>query len=149
MININLSITATELPEVLNTLARYGLVKPPEHVAEDFITKPSPTLAPIAAPAHTPVPIAEPTPAPQSYPQQDYGQPAPSYPPAPVAVPTVAPAPITLDQLCVAGASLVDAHKQAELVALLAKYRVQALPQLKPEDYGAFATDLRQLGAQI
>ena len=35
------------------------------------------------------------------------------------------------------------------LLALLAKYGVQAVTQLKPEQYGAFATELRGLGAQI
>ena len=36
-----------------------------------------------------------------------------------------------------------------ELLALLTKYGVQAVTQLTPDQYGAFATELRALGAQI
>jgi hypothetical protein len=36
-----------------------------------------------------------------------------------------------------------------QLLALLSKYGVQALTQLDPAQYGAFATELRALGAQI
>ena len=32
---------------------------------------------------------------------------------------------------------------------LLGRYGVQAVTQLQPEQYGAFATELRALGAQI
>ena len=79
--------------------------------------------------------------------------------PAPVATPTPAPAPVapaqtaaptyTLDQIAKAGASLVDAGKMEQLLALLAKYGVQAVTQLQPDQYGVFATELRTLGAQL
>jgi hypothetical protein len=36
-----------------------------------------------------------------------------------------------------------------QLLELLGRYGVQAVTQLKPEQYGAFATELRALGAQI
>lgn len=55
----------------------------------------------------------------------------------------------TLDQISRAGASLVDAGKMQQLLELLGRYGVQAVTQLKPEQYGAFATELRGLGAQI
>jgi len=55
----------------------------------------------------------------------------------------------TLDQISKAGASLVDAGKMEPLQALLAKYGVQAVTQLQPNQYGVFATELRALGAQI
>ncbi len=45
---------------------------------------------------------------------------------------TTAPA-YTLDQISKAGASLVDAGKMEQLLALLAKYGVQAVTQLQPE----------------
>lgn len=67
--------------------------------------------------------------------------------PAP-AVPVTAPT-YTLDQIAKAGANLVDAGKMAQLLALLTKYGVQAVTQLTPDQYGAFATELRALGAQI
>lgn len=77
--------------------------------------------------------------------------------PAPVAAPAPAPAPAvpvtaptyTLDQIAKAGANLVDAGKMERLLALLTKYGVQAVTQLTPDQYGAFATELRALGAQI
>lgn len=77
--------------------------------------------------------------------------------PAPVAASAPAPAPAvpvtaptyTLDQIAKAGANLVDAGKMEQLLALLTKYGVQAVTQLTPDQYGAFATELRALGAQI
>jgi anaerobic glycerol-3-phosphate dehydrogenase len=36
-----------------------------------------------------------------------------------------------------------------EALAVLAKYGVQTVNQLQPEQYGAFATELRALGAQV
>lgn len=85
---------------------------------------------------------------------------APNTPPvahAPTATPAAAPAPAvpvtaptyTLDQIAKAGASLVDAGKMEQLLGLLTKYGVQAVTQLNPDQYGAFATELRALGAQI
>lgn len=65
------------------------------------------------------------------------------------AVPVAEVPAYTLDQISRAGASLVDAGKMEPLQALLGRYGVQAITQLRPETYGAFATDLRGLGAQI
>lgn len=102
-----------------------------------------------AAPAVPTTPVA---PAPAA---------APTTPPvasAPAAVPTATPAapsvPVTaptytLDQIAKAGASLVDAGKMEQLLGLLTKYGVQAVTQLNLDQYGAFATELRALGAQI
>lgn len=73
---------------------------------------------------------------------------APAAAPAPAVPVTAAPA-YTVDQLSQAGAALVDAGKVDALMGLLSKYAVQAITQLPPEQYGAFATDLRGLGARI
>ena len=73
---------------------------------------------------------------------------APVAPPAPT-VPVAGAPSYTIDQLAVAGAALVDAGKMEQLLALLAKYGVAAVTQLRPEQFGAFATELRALGAQI
>lgn len=93
-------------------------------------------VAPVAAPvAHTaPVPTEQPAAAPVAQ--------------APAAVPVTAPT-YTVDQIARAGASLVDAGKMEQLLALLARYGVAAVTQLKPDQFGAFATELRALGAQI
>ena len=55
----------------------------------------------------------------------------------------------TADDLARAAVTLMDAGRQADLQELLAKYSVDSLPNLDRSQYGAFATDLRGLGAQI
>lgn len=94
----------------------------------------APALASAPAPAPTPA-------APPVTPMPTAAAPAP-------AVPVTAPT-YTLDQIAKAGANLVDAGKMEQLLALLTKYGVQAVTQLTPDQYGAFATELRALGAQI
>ena len=80
--------------------------------------------------------------------------PAPQ-PVAPTGFPAGAPLPTspgpqyTADQIMQAGATLMDAGKAGELMNLLASFNVPAVTALKPEQLGAFATALRQLGAQI
>lgn len=97
--------------------------------------------APVVAPSPSPTPVTNaPTAGPTSA--------APGNTPAP-AVPVAGAPAYTLDQISRAGASLVDAGKMQQLLELLGRYGVQAVTQLKPEQYGAFATELRALGAQI
>lgn len=99
------------------------------------------TAAPVVAPSPSPTPVTNaPTAGPTSA--------APGNTPAP-AVPVAGAPTYTLDQISRAGASLVDAGKMRQLLELLGRYGVQAVTQLKPEQYGAFATELRALGAQI
>lgn len=121
-----------------------------------YPTAPAPAPAPAPAapvspapvtPTQTPAPTATPpvaAPAPTAGPTSA----APGNTPAPAVPVTGAPA-YTLDQISRAGASLVDAGKMQQLLELLGRYGVQAVTQLKPEQYGAFATELRGLGAQI
>lgn len=64
----------------------------------------------------------------------------------------VAPAPTyTLEQVSRAGAELIsaDSGKLPQLRELLQKYGVPAVSELKPDQLGSFATELRALGAQI
>lgn len=117
----------------------------------------TPAAAPVApvapvspapvTPTQTPAPTATP---PVAAPAPTAGQTsaAPGNTPAPTVPVTGAPT-YTLDQISRAGASLVDAGKMQQLLELLGRYGVQAVTQLKPEQYGAFATELRALGAQI
>lgn len=104
---------------------------------------PTPTPTPAPAPA---APVAAPSPAPAPIAGQTSA--APGNTPAP-AVPVAGAPTYTLDQISRAGASLVDAGKMQQLLELLGRYGVQAVTQLQPEQYGAFATELRALGAQI
>ena len=55
----------------------------------------------------------------------------------------------TLDELAGAAMTLMDKGMQPQLQELIAKYGVEALPLLPPDQYGSFATDLRGMGAQI
>ena len=64
------------------------------------------------------------------------------------AVPTVT-ATYTIDQLAYAASPLLDAGKLPELQALLNQFGVNMLTELPAEQYAAFATALRGLGAKI
>lgn len=121
-----------------------------------YPTAPAPAPAPAPAapvspapvtPTQTPAPTATP---PVAAPAPTAGQTsaAPGNTPAPTVPVTGAPT-YTLDQISRAGASLVDAGKMQQLLELLGRYGVQAVTQLQPEQYGALATELRALGAQI
>lgn len=67
---------------------------------------------------------------------------------APAQVQT-SPQSYTMDDLTKAAVMLMDSGRQADLLNLLAQFGVEALPALPQEMYGAFATALRGLGAQI
>lgn len=69
-------------------------------------------------------------------------------PPVQTPVPTAQPS-YTMEDLSKAGMTLMDSGRQGELRNLLAQFGVQSLPELPKEQYGAFATALRGLGAQI
>lgn len=127
-------------------------------------------------PSFTPDPSAQyQQPAQQQY-SPDYGQPAPvqhgyqqqpGQAPMQSAVPTSAPmqqqqpmqqptsVPLTtqtytMDQLAVAATQLMDSGRQAELLNLLNNtYGAPSLMALPKEQYGNFATALRQMGAKI
>ena len=117
-------------------------VTPVTHAPVPPVTMPPATVVPTQP---TPAPVATPTPAPAPVAPAQTAAPTNPAPAVPV---TTAPT-YTLDQIAKAGASLVDAGKMEQLLALLAKYGVQAVTQLQPDQYGVFATELRTLGAQL
>ena len=130
------------------------LTPAPAAPAPAVIPAPAPAVipapAPVPMPAPAPVSVTPPAPAPAPIPvPAPIAAPAPAVPvtPAP-AVPTGAPT-YTLEQLAAAGTALVDANKMDALLALLARFGVDSITKIKPEQYGAFATELRALGAQI
>jgi hypothetical protein len=53
------------------------------------------------------------------------------------------------DDLAKAAMVLMDAGRQPELLNLLTQFGVNSLPEIPESQYGAFATALRGLGAQI
>ena len=154
MFEINVTVNAPELAEALNNLAAALKGAKPEPAASKAGKADKPAPVPPAdymppadtapAPA-TPAPAVTPAPAPAPAPAPVPVAPAPA--PAPV---PVAPAPTySRDQIMTAGAALIDAGKINELMVLLNSFGVQAVTQLKQDQLGAFATELRKLGAQI
>lgn len=141
---VNISVPQdTPAPVAQDTPAPVAPVATPvTHAPVPPVTMPPATVVPTQP---TPAPVATPAPAPApAAPAQTV---APTNP-APTVPVTTAPT-YTLDQIAKAGASLVDAGKMEQLLALLAKYGVQAVTQLQPDQYGVFATELRTLGAQL
>lgn len=115
---------------------------PPVAAPAAPIAPASPTPAPVALVNHAPAPVAAaPVAGPQVTPPGN----------APAVAPVAAAPAYTVEQIGKAGADLVsqDAAKMPELLALLQKYGAQAITQLKPEQLGAFATELRGLGAKL
>lgn len=128
---------------------------------------PAPATAAPIAPAPMPAPVA-PVPSVNPTPAASASAPSPAYmpgvqpqtavPTAPnftPAIPSMAPvtptaAPTyTLDQITKAGADLAAAGKTPQLLGLLQQFGIQAVSMLPKEQYGAFATALRGLGAQL
>lgn len=142
-VNIHLPAAVLDLLERLSTgqamsgpAVQAAPVPAPAAPVPAPAAQPSPALAPV-----TPVPVAQPAAAPAPV-----AQPAPA--PAPAAAPTTARA-FRFEDIQLAATSLCDTGKRAEVLELLTKYGIQALSALPAEQYGAFATELRGLGAKI
>ena len=67
----------------------------------------------------------------------------------PAAIPLAEAPKYTVEQIMAAGATLMDAGKATELIELLHSFGVRAVMDLKPEQLGAFATKMREMGANI
>ncbi|QNB48181.1 hypothetical protein BR63_19050 [Thermanaerosceptrum fracticalcis] len=118
---------ATKLAERQVETAAQAVNKP--ILSENPIPAPTPVIqAPTAIPTAGPV---TPTPA------------------APAATVPVAAQTYTMEQLAVAATQLIDAGQREKVVELLNSFGVQALTMLPQKQYGAFATQLRALGAKI
>lgn len=138
MLEMRITIEAPELVGALNNLAAAmgGAKFTPQQGAVAAPQQPM-TNPQTAAPAPAPAPAPMPAPAPAT----------PNYP-APN-VPLAQPPQYTIDQIMAAGATLMDAGKVNELRNLLMSFGANAVMDLKPEQLGAFATGLRELGAKI
>ena len=152
---VNVEVTSPDMTAAINNLAK-AIEKFGSPVVTPVVTKtevhnepvnsaPTPvqtepvvpvnqTPTPVQAAAPTAVPMPTPTPSPQ---------------PVQQAAPEPQQKAITIDMLAAAGAPLIDQGKMPQLMALLAKYNVQAITQLTPDKYDGFAADLRSIGAQI
>lgn len=145
MTEVKITITAPELANAINNLAaalagKTSLDNPDKSVQTEqnvMLYNPVTPVAPVSAPAQVTNIVTPPAPSP-----------APAAQTPTNTVPTGAPQ-YTMDMLAVAGTALIDAGRMGELCGLLAKYGVESVTALNPAQYGAFATDLRALGAQI
>ena len=55
----------------------------------------------------------------------------------------------TADEIARAGASLREKGLMPQLIALLGKYNVQSITGLRPDQFPAFAEDLKAMGADL
>lgn len=178
MFEVKVTVELPGIPEALNNLARAitesGVATAVKHgcdcakpvTASDDAEKnvvPFPVNADTTAPAPvSATPVEQPvlatvvpsTPAPAPAPVPVAPAPAPvASAPAPVAAPATAPAPVTkavtMNDLSVAGAKLVELGKMDAVVNLLKNFGVAAITQLREEQYVSFAASLRTLGADI
>lgn len=106
-------------------------------------TQPAAPVAPVA-PAQPTAPVVPPQTAVPTTPVQPVASVAPVQPVVPTTSVTYTP-----DDLARAAFALMDSGRQQELIGLLQQFGVNAIPELKPEQFGAFATALRGMGAQI
>lgn len=162
MIEVKVIVEIPGLPEALNALAgamqgasrRCGNEGPGTQAPVAFVNT--------APPQQIPVPdngvIANPStaaassvaaPIPAAMPNAPVAAAAPSPVAEAPSVPAPAPTAYTMDDLGRAGATLIDAGKMPQLIALLGKFGVQAVTQLKAEQFAAFADELKALGAQF
>ena len=142
MTEIKVTISAPELSEAINALARALDHSHGRECGDTCKAETAPAVAPT-------VPTQEPTnAAPASAPVAPAPITATVPAPAQTVVPTSAPT-YTLEAIARAGTALLDAGKMSELTELLKKYGADTLVTINPTYYGAVAADLRALGAQI
>lgn len=129
----NQSVAAVSAPAPAPAPAAPAPVPAPVPAPAVPIAQPAAPAVPVAQPVAAPVPAAQPAPA-------------PAVPVAQTAAPTY-----TKEQVAAAGAALIQSNpdKKAELQALLAQFGAPYIGALPDEHLGAFATALRQLGANI
>lgn len=153
--NVKVTIEAPTLVEAVNRLCDRLVPVPPAAVPAAPTVPTTPTVPVESTPSQNvvqfPSQLQNPSEAP-SEPVQT--QAAPTVPTSPDPVPTAPPPtmtakPIDLNAISRAGASLVDSGRMPEVLAVLKDFGVEAITQLRPDAYPAFADRLRALGATV
>lgn len=164
-VTINVNVNAPELANALHALAAsMGGVNFSAATSQPVASVGQAPTAPVNPIGNTLAPVQQPQQIQQQPPQQPMQQPIqqqqvqqqipqqqmqqPAQNPTGTGVPTTAPG-YTMDQLAVAATQLMDAGRQPDLMNLLAQFNVRSLMELPKEQYGAFATALRGLGANV
>lgn len=161
MIEIKVTVDIPGIAEAINNLAQAIVEKKP--VAVETVKQEAPAVqasAPVAS--GTPVAASVAPAAPVQPPVQVTPAPAPVAPVAPPVTPAASTASvpvqqqtptaakcITLDDLSLAGAKLVDAGKMDALINALQNFGVAAITLLHEDQYASFADCLRSMGASI
>lgn len=152
----DLPLAATTLADAIAKLTVLAMLTPEADIKPEAVkaamqapvaVNPTPATPPAAA-VNVSGPAQPPAPAPTAAPVATV---YPSSPTVPAAVPT-SPAPqITGDMVAKAGADLIAANPaaMAQLNGLLQKYGVGCAQELRPDQIGPFATEMRALGAKI
>lgn len=139
-------------PRAVNTAEKQTPVQQvPTQPTQQF-TQPTTQQAPVQATQQAPVQATQPPQqAPAQLPQQ-FTQPAPNTVAQAFQQPVQqAPAArqYTADEIARAGASLLEKGLMPQLIALLGKYNVQSITGLRPDQFPAFAEDLKAMGADL
>lgn len=145
-------IEAPELTAAINALADALKSRPvdvnPTVPAQNVPAEPasiSPTVSNIAVPVTAPESVATTAPTANVIPFA----PTVAAPTPAVEAPATTAKVYTFDDITAAGSQLLEAGKINDLITLLRSFGVQAVNQLKPEQYADVADGLRKLGAKI
>ena len=127
-------------PRAVNTAEKQTPVQQvptqPAQPTQQF-TQPTTQQAPVQAPAQPPQRFTQPAPNTVA---QAFQQPVQQAPAA---------RQYTADEIARAGASLLEKGLMPQLIALLGKYNVQSITGLRPDQFPAFAEDLKAMGADL
>ena len=150
MLEISITIHTPELADSICELAKAikGITVETDEPAVSMAPQMQVEAMPIAVPVQQPaVPVAA---------EQPIVNPtiptAPVVPVQPQAVPVAAPQQkreFTLDVISRAGAALIDQGKMQQILGVLGKYNLQAITQLKEDQFESFARDLEAIGAKF
>ena len=155
MIEIKVTVEIPGVAEAINNLAQAIAEKKP--VSLETVKREAPAVQ-VSAPVVPATPVEAPAKpsAPVQLPVQSVPAPAPATPPEAPAAPVsaqqqalVAAKPVTMNDLSLAGAKLVDAGKMDAVINALKNFGAVAITQLREDQYASFAECLRSLGADI
>ena len=152
MFEINVTIHCPDLVAAAQLLAKCtGTAAPAVPTAPAPVVAPPTPAVQATAPVQLQYPATNPTTAavPTIPSTISHSEPAAAL--APNSVPLAQAPTFTLAEISKAGADLIGANPGLlpKVNELLAQYGIQTLDKLKPDQFGAFATALRGLGAKI
>lgn len=150
MFEINVTIHCPDLVAAAQLLAKCTGTAAPA-VPAPVVAPPAPAPQ-VTAPVQLQHPAANPTtPASPTTSTGYHSKATAPAVPAPATVPLAQAPTFTLAEISKAGADLIGANPGLlpKVNELLAQYGIQTLDKLKPDQFGAFATALRGLGAKI